>query len=139
MNIAYQARVVLIDIGKMLPFIICFLLLISYTEGLVSMVSADFIEFGDYVTLNKPISHWIGGVFEYDALIVVVLVIMAYALETCYWNKLAVLYLLLHLIFKNYVQDIVFDETEVYIFSIVNAAISFFLSYKGAEILVKHG
>ena len=139
MSIVYQSRIVLINIGKALPFIICFMVLVSYSENILSLATNNIVQYADTYTLSKPISHWIGGVFEYDALIVVVLVIMAYALETCYWNKLAVLYLLLHLIFKNYVQDVVFDETEVYIVSIVNAVISFFLSYKGAEILVKHG
>ena len=136
---ALKARYALINVGKMLPFVMCFIVCMSYVENLYALMSESYLVTPHYTALCKPISFAIAGIFEYDWGVVAVLVIMAYALETCYWNKLTVLYLLLHLIFKNYVQDIVFDETEVYIVSIVNAAISFFLSYKGAEILVKHG
>ena len=133
MSIAYQSRIVLINIGKVLPFVICFIVFVSYSENILSLATNNIVQYADTYTLSKPVSHWIGGVFEYDALSVVVLIIMSYALETCYWNKLAVLYLLLHLIFKNYVQDIVFDETGVYFVSIINAAISGFLTYNGVR------
>lgn len=132
-------RRLLINAGKSFPFILCFVLFVGYAEIIIRLILCLNQTYGATSVVCSNFSLFIGGYFEYNYLTIVAMIILSISFETCYWNKLAVLYLLLHLIFKNYVQDVVFDETEVYIVSIVNAAISFFLSYKGAEILVKHG
>jgi hypothetical protein len=83
---------------------------------------------------NTPISFYIAGNFiEYDMFTVVIIFVISYAIETCRWNKLACLYLLIHIIFKAYVQDVELDEAAVVLLSGINIVISGFLVYKASE------
>lgn len=95
-----KARVLLIETGKMLPFIICSIVALSYVENLRSLIMTDYVLFDDSIVLNKSISWWIGQYFEYNITTVVILLIISVAIETCRWNKLACLYLGINLIEK---------------------------------------
>lgn len=135
MNISHNARVVLINIGKILPFVLCFVVCISYAENILAILFNNIAVYGDCYTFNKPVSHFIGRFFEYDLLSVVVTLIISVAIQTCTWNKLAVLYLALQLMFKIGVADMELSLTEVGIMSAVNVIISAFLVYKGIRML----
>lgn len=130
-------RRLLIEIGKMLPFICSFILLVSYFECLFALITLDYVHYGDIVVLNKPVSYTIAKVFEYDWVFVFVTTVISYAIETCYWNKLAILYLVLHLVFKSTIQEYTLDEANIFILSTTNVLISGFFVYKGIKILTK--
>lgn len=136
MNLPHRSRVVLIQIGKALPFFISLLVMVSYVENTYAMVTNDIVVYGGCYVLNKPVSHFIGNIFEYDVLIVIVTLIISFAVETCVWNKLCILYLALHLVFKHYIQEIELDDCQVYVISTVNIVISGFFCYKGIKIYV---
>ena len=137
MSLANNARRILIQIGKALPFVVCFIVCLSYTEGLLSFVNEDYIIFQDYAALNKPFSHWIGKYFEYDVMSVLVMFIISVAVETCVWNKLAVLYLALHLVLKSYL-DFELEPYAIYAISISQILISGFFVYRGVRILTSN-
>ena len=134
MKIANSARKLLIRLGKVLPFVICFIVAISYIECVIAYLSDSYIVFDDYVTFNKPISTIIAEYFEYDAVMVVICLIISVAVETCKWNKISVLYLAIHLLFKNHIEDIELHADTIIIICIINIAITSYLVFKGVKI-----
>lgn len=136
MNIIYNARISLIRIGKVLPFIVCLVASISYFESCWALCTEDYILYDSYVILNKPISFFIGRYFEYNLQMLVVLFVISVAIETCIYNKLACLYLGVNLLEKSYF-DFELEQTTIYIICIINIAVSFYLTYKGIKILLK--
>ena len=63
-GIVIRARKQMIYLGKVLPFLICMIVAISYLECLKALFEWDLLEFSDGVYLNKPISFFIGKYFE---------------------------------------------------------------------------
>lgn len=76
-------RVLLIQIAKVLPFIICGIVAISFLENIFSLLFERYAMFdGSYIPY-KPISWTISNIIEYDWTTIVVLIILSIALETC--------------------------------------------------------
>ena len=92
-DIVYRARKHMIYLGKVLPFFICAIVTISYLECLYALFKYEYIQVGDSVYLNKPLSFFIGEYFELAFPTWLFLAITTIAIRTCKWNKLAVLYL----------------------------------------------
>ena len=106
MNIVYKTMVMLVNMGKMLPFVLCGIILVSYSETMFSLATSDFVEWGGYIIPNTPISWFVGNYFEYDLVTLFALLIMSIAVQTCFWNKLSLLYLFLQLKEKEYLLSI---------------------------------
>ena len=136
MNIIYNARISLIRIGKVLPFIVCLVASISYFESCLALCTENYILYDSYVILNKPISFFIGQYFEYNLQMLVVLCVISVAIETCIYNKLACLYLGINLFEKSYF-DFELDIWQIYVISILNLIISAYFTYKGITIFLK--
>lgn len=83
MNYIHRTRVFLIRIGKALPFILCSLVFVSYSESLFALATSDFLYYDGVYVLNKPVSWLIGSYFEYNVQMLVVLFIISIAIETC--------------------------------------------------------
>lgn len=127
-------RVLLIRIAKILPFIICCIVAISYFETLLSVSFDKYAVFCDSLVPYKPVSWYITKIIEYDWTTVIVLIILSVAVETCVWNKLSILYLCANLYEKQYFTD----EMTVFAITIVclaNIVVSAFLVYKGIKML----
>lgn len=137
MNIANKARFFLIRLAKVLPFLICFIVLVSYIETCLSLATSNFVIWSDYITPNKTFSWWIAQYFEYDWTTMVVLIVLSISVETCLWNKLAILYLCLNLYEKSLFSDIELYEEYIYAIAVTNMAICAFLCYKGIKTLTK--
>lgn len=90
----HSFRVLLIRLGKVSPFLITFLVFISYVESLLALMTNSLAEYNGEVVLYKPISWAIASYFEYDMYVVAFLTILAIAIETCIWNKASEIYLL---------------------------------------------
>ena len=129
-------RRLLINFGKALPFILCFVLLVSYIECCVSLYIEDFMIYKDSITLNTPISFWLADKFEYDYLALFAMTILSYAVETCLWNKIGILYLAFQLAFKNYITNFELEPTTIYIICLANILVAGYLTYKGIKILI---
>lgn len=127
----HSFRVLLIRLGKISPFLITFLVFISYVESLLALMTNSLAEYNGEVVLYKPISCAIASYFEYDMYVVGFLTILAIAIETCIWNKLALLYLFIQLIEKGLLAHVMLDLWAYYIIVITNALISLVLTLKG--------
>lgn len=134
MNVIYRTRVLLINIGKVLPFIVCGIVIVSYFESALALYSQDYLLYDDYVILRKPLSYFIGSYFEYNLQMLVVLCIISVAIETCIYNKLACGYLGINLAEKSYF-DFELEPTTIYIICLANIIVAGYLTIKGIKIL----
>lgn len=134
----YFFRVLLIRIAKILPFIICGIVAISYIESIMSLCFNLYAYFGEYYVPYKPISWAISNVFEYEWTTIIVLSVLSIAVETCIWNKLSIVYLGANLCEKSYF-DFELEPTIIYVICIANIVVAGYLTYKGVQILInKH-
>lgn len=127
-------RRLLINIGKVLPFILCFIVLVSYTESCVALFNDRFIQYDGFILPNTNISFAINKYIEYDWQTLFVLVVISVAIETCVYNKLACLYLAINLAEKSHF-DFELEPTTIYIICAANIIASGYLTYKGIKIL----
>lgn len=127
----HSFRVLLIRLGKVSPFLITFLVFISYVESLLALMTNSLAEYNGEVVLYKPLSWAIASYFEYDMYVVAFLTILAIAIETCIWNKLSLLYLFIQLIEKGLLAHVMLDLWAYYIIVITNVLISLVLTLKG--------
>ena len=134
MNIIYKTRTLLIRIGKVLPFVVCFIAAISYFESGIALYNDMYIIYDNAVILNTPVSFFIGDYFEYNIQMLVVLCVISVAIETCIYNKLACLYLGVNLFEKSYF-DFELEPYQIYVIIAVNLLASGFFVYKGVKIL----
>lgn len=132
-----RIRIILIQLGKVLPFILCLISLISYCESCYALIMQDYVMWGNDVILNKPISWFIGNYFEYNLQMLFVIAIISFAIRTCIYNKLAILYLALNLYEKSYFSNHIYENNIYYIVAIINSLICAFFYYKGIKILRK--
>lgn len=125
-------RRLLIRIGKILPFVLCFIVCISYTESLYG----NIIVYGDISFIETPISFFVAEYFEYDLLSLVVMLTISVAIKTCYWNKLAIIYLGINLYERSYFAATEISEEAALLFAILNNITSGFLAFKGIYLLI---
>ena len=132
----HKARIWLIRVGKILPFIVCFIVLIYWLESLLCTSTENFVEWGKVIIPNTRLSFFIGQYFEYNLQMLFVLVVLSIAIETCVYNKLACAFLGFNLFEKSYL-DFELEPTTIYIICIINIVITSFLCYKGVKQLMK--
>lgn len=128
-------RRLLIQVGKVLPFAVCFLVVINFTETVFALTTNDFLMYDGIVIPNTRISFFIGHYFEYNLQMLVVLCIVSIAIETCIYNKLACGYLGVNLAEKSYF-DFELEPTTIYIICLANILVAGYLTYKGIRILI---
>lgn len=136
-SILFNARVALIRTGKVLPFFICALVLVSYAESAFALATGDFLYYDDMVVPNKPVSWLIGSYFEYNIQMLVVLCIISVAIETCIWNKLACVYLGVNLLEKSWFASHEYEITIYISVCVVNVLVCAWLCFKGLKIMFR--
>lgn len=133
-----EFRKLLIRIGKILPFVICFLVCLNYAETAFALATNNYLDWNGVVIPNTPISFLIGQYFEYNLQMLVVLCIISIAIETCIYNKLACVYLCVNLYEKSYFANVELYTETIYIIAVTNIIVSGFFVYKGAKMLIKY-
>lgn len=134
--LANKARRALITIGKMIPFVLCFIVSIAYLETIYALFFEQYLYFWDCTILNTPISFYIGNIMEYDLLVCIVTLIISIAIEACKWNLWATFYLFVHLAEKSFF-DFELDVWQIYTIAIANLIVSGYFTYKGTTIFLK--
>lgn len=126
----------LIRLGKMLPFMLCFIVMIVYVESFFALYTQDFLLYNEHITLNTPISFMIANVFEYDMLTIFAATILSVSIQTCVWNKIALFYLTLQLISCKYIEARELEPTTIYIICLMNILVAWYLITKGVKTLM---
>lgn len=135
-GLIHKSRIFLIRLGKMLPFVVCAIICTSYVEDVYALLMEDYVLYDGAFVLNKPISWALGSVFEYNLITVALMAVISISTETCYWNKIAVLFTLLQLGEKTYF-DFEIEPWAIYIICLVNIVVAGYLTLKGIKILLK--
>jgi hypothetical protein len=138
MNIINKSRVLLIRFAKILPFILCGIVLISYLETIYSLIANMVVIWDIYLIPYKPISWAIANVVEYGWNTIIIISILSIATETCIWNKLSIAYLCVNLYEKDFFANIELYEETIIAICLINIIISSLLIYKGTKQLIKH-
>ena len=131
-----KVRKLLIRIGKVLPFIVCLIACVNFIEMAFAVATSDFLIYDSIVIPNTPISFFVGQYFEYNLQMLVVLVILSIAIQTCVYNKLACGYLGINLAEKSYF-DFELEPTTIYIICLANIIVAGYITYKGIYLLTK--
>ena len=129
-------RRILIRLGKILPFVVCGIVLLNYIECCFALLFDNYVLYDDFVILNTKISFLIGRYVEYDIQMLVVLSIISIAIETCIYNKLTCFYLGINLFEKSYF-DFELEPTAIYVICVCNIVVACYLIYKGIKIIIK--
>ena len=130
-------RKLLIKFGKVLPFILCFVVCVSYSETLFAMITDRLVFYADFAIPYTPLSYYLASIFEYDWLTIVAITILSYAINTCLWNKLSIFYIAFQLVFKNFIADFEIEPTYIYLICLANILVASFLTYHGLNIFLK--
>ena len=132
MSITVSARRTLIRIGKVLPFLLCFLVLISCIENIYAIVDNKCIINNDYIIYNTPISFSIALRMEYDILLMLVVSITSVAIEACRYNLLAVTFLWFNICQRYILWEYgAFDDSIYLVIMFLNVAFLTWVIYKG--------
>ena len=129
-------RMLLIQIGKTLPFVLCSIVFISCLEMAFAVATNDYLLYDGVVILNTPIAFFIGRYFEYDLLVCIISLITSIAIQACKWNLWATFYLFVHIAEKSYF-DFELDIWQIYAIATINLLVSGYFTYKGITIFLK--
>ena len=132
----YVARKALINMGKVIPFFICFIIFIAYTETLFACLLSNYIICDGVLIPNTPLSFNIGHLFEYDYLVVFVAATISLAIEACKWNLVANIYMFSNLLWKSYFDFEISIET-IYIIATTNILVCGYIVFKGIKTFTK--
>lgn len=129
-------RKLLIRVGKVIPFVFAFIVVISHIESIFAILNDDIIlDFEGYYTYNVPISNYIGNIVYIDWFDVLLLYVLAVALEFCWRNMLAVHYLLLNLAVRTLVEHFYIESGIVVGLASFMALAGFHCVYGGIKTL----
>ena len=136
MSVANGARRTLIRFGKVCPFVLCFIVLISDVENIFAIATNNTIWYGNTLVYNTPISFKIGSVSEYDIFAVGIIGLISISIEACVYNITAVIFLAF-LLYRNYHFAISEPyENSIYLTTMtICSIIEIFYIYKGLRIL----
>lgn len=135
-NLITAIRRLLIRFGKAIPFVLSFVVCISYIECVTAMVMDNYVVYDNFAIPYTPLSYKLASIFEYDWMTILATTILSYAVETCVWNKISIAYLALQLAFKNYIADFELEPTTIYIICLANIFVAGYLTVKGIKILL---
>lgn len=131
-------RKILIRSGKVIPFILAFLVVIGYIESTYALITDNYEMYSDGdVVLFTPISNYIGNMVYIDWFDVLLLYVLAVALEFCWRNMLAVHYLLLNLAVRTLVEHFYIESGIVVGLASFMALAGLYCIYGGIKIILK--
>lgn len=130
-------RKILIRSGKVIPFILAFVVVVGYIESTYSLITDNYEMYSDGdVVLFTPISNYIGNIVYIDWFDVLLLYVLAVALEFCWRNMLAVHYLLLNLAVRTLVEHFYIESGIVVGIAGFMALAGLYCVYGGFKILL---
>lgn len=130
-------RKILIRTGKIIPFVFAFVVALSYIESIYAVSNEIMVADteGGYV-YYLPISNYIGNIVYIDWFDVLLLYVLAVALEFCWRNMLAVHYLLLNLAVRTLVEYFYIESGIVVGIASFMALAGLYCVYGGIKILL---
>lgn len=129
-------RKLLIRLGKVVPFVCASIVSLGYCENIYAILSNNIVKYYDgEMYFHTPISNFIGDAIYIDWFDVLLLYILAFALELCKYNFRCVHYLLLNLAVRCVLEHILLDEWLVITISYFMALCGIICAFGGIKAL----
>ncbi len=129
-------RRLLIRFGKVIPFIFAAIVSFGYIELGHAIYTNSVIDIEtDYIAYYTPISDAIGNVVYIDLLDVLLLYVLAIALEFCKYNLRAVHYLALNLAVRFVVESVSLDAWALIPLCAFMAILGLYCVYGGFKMI----
>ena len=116
----YWFRKKIIQIAKLIPFLLVTVVLVSYIENESSLYYGIYISSNGNMYLDQEISFIIGNYIRYDVLTVIILYALSFGLNLCWRNKLCVHYLTFNLIQRWFLENIEVNEIAWHMVFLLN-------------------
>ncbi len=129
-------RKLLIRIGKVIPFLFAFIVAFGYAENLYAMYMGNIVEYyNGEIMYDCPISIYISDIIFIDWFDVLLLYILAIALEFCKYNFRCVHYLLFNLLIRTLIEQFYMSEWVIVGISCFMALLGLYCVCGGIKIL----
>ena len=129
-------RKILIRTGKVIPFVFAFIVAASHVESIYAILSNNIvIDLEGYYSYDVPISNYIGNIVYIDWFDVLLLYVLAVALEFCWRNMLSVHYLLLNLGVRAALEHVPMSDGTIISIASFMALAGLYCVYGGIKVL----
>ena len=129
-------RKFLIRLGKVIPFVIAFILLISYIETIYAIISSDtIVDAEDNVVYNLPISFFFADFIYIDWFDVLLVWILCFALELCKYTFRCAYLITINLVFRTIIENANLSNHYIVALCIFMALWSCMCLYGGIKVI----
>lgn len=131
-------RKLLIRFGKIIPFVLAFILLAGYVETIYSIITNNtIVDTEENIIYNIPISFFIADIVYIDWLDVLLVWILCVALELCKYSFRCAYLITLNMPFRWLVAHISMPDGIVVGFYVFMALAGLYCVYGGITIFLK--
>ena len=130
-------RKLLIRLGKTIPFVLAFILLVGYVETIYSIITnSTIVDAEENIIYNLPISFFLADIVYIDWLDVLLVWILCFALELCKYSFRCAYLITLNLPFRWLVAHVSMPDGIVIGLYVFMALAGLYCVYGGIKILL---
>ena len=129
-------RKLLIRLGKTIPFVLAFILLVGYVETIYSIITNNtIIDAEENIIYNMPISFFLADIIYIDWLDVLLVWILCFALELCKYSFRCAYLITLNLPFRWLVENYETTDNVIITCSFIMTLLSLLCLYGGIKVI----
>ena len=129
-------RKLLIRLGKTIPFVLAFILLVGYVETIYSIITNNtIVDAEENIIYNLPISFFIADIVYIDWLDVLLVWILCFALELCKYSFRCAYLITLNLPFRWLVENYETTDNVIITCSFIMTLLSLLCLYGGIKVI----
>ena len=129
-------RKLLIRLGKTIPFVLVFILLVGYVETIYSIITNNtIVDAEENIIYNLPISFFIADIVYIDWLDVLLVWILCFALELCKYSFRCAYLITLNLPFRWLVENYETTDNVIITCSFIMTLLSLLCLYGGIKVI----
>lgn len=129
-------RKFLIRLGKTIPFVLAFILLVGYVETIYSIITNNtIVDAEENVIYNMPISFFLADIVYIDWLDVLLVWILCFALELCKYSFRCAYLITLNMPFRWVVEYYEISDNVIITCSFIMTILSLLCLYGGIKVI----
>ncbi len=129
-------RKLLIRLGKTIPFVLAFILLVGYVETIYSIITNNtIVDAEENAIYNMPISFFLADIIYIDWLDVLLVWILCFALELCKYSFRCVYLITLNLPFRWLIENYETTDNVIITCSFIMTLLSLLCLYGGIKVI----
>ena len=129
-------RKMLVRLGKIIPFVLAFVLFVGYTETIYAIISNNtIIDAEENIVYNLPISFFLADIVYIDWLDVLLVWILCVALELCKYSFRCAYLITLNLPFRWLVEHVSMSDGTIISIASFMALAGLYCVYGGIKVL----